>query len=186
MKTGYGRVLIFTLCALVSGLFISTASQAATKAEINASVKVAKERFVKDVKGASEYLKVAKGVLVMPNVAKAGFVIGGQYGTGALQVGGKTVNYYNLGGASFGFQAGVEKYDLIIIFVTEEALKKFQNSKGWESGVDAEVTMIAAGVDGTVSTLQSQNPVVGFVIDQKGLMGGVSLKGAKFSKFQPK
>jgi lipid-binding SYLF domain-containing protein len=150
------------------------------------SVKVAKERFVKEIKGASEYLKVAKGVLVMPNVAKAGFVIGGQYGTGALQVGGKTVNYYNLAGASFGFQAGVEKFELIIIFVTDEALKKFRNSKGWEAGVDAEVTMVNVGADATVETLRSQNPVVGFVIDQKGLMGGVSVKGAKFTKTQPK
>jgi lipid-binding SYLF domain-containing protein len=150
------------------------------------SVKVAKERFVKEIKGASEYLKVAKGVLVMPNVAKAGFVIGGQYGTGALQVGGKTVNYYNLAGASFGFQAGLEKFELIIIFVTDEALKKFRNSKGWEAGVDAEVTMVNVGADATVETLRSQNPVVGFVIDQKGLMGGVSVKGAKFTKTQPK
>ncbi len=186
MKTGYGRLMVLTLCALVSGLFISTTSQATTKAEINASVKVAKERFVKEVKGASEYLKVAKGVLVMPNVAKAGFLVGGQYGTGALQVGGKTVSYYNVGGASFGFQAGAEKFDLVIIFVTNEALKKFRNSKGWETGVDAEITMLGAAAEGTLSTLQSQNPVVGFVIDQKGLMGGVSLKGAKFSKFQPK
>jgi lipid-binding SYLF domain-containing protein len=186
MKTGYGRLMILTLCALVTGLFISTSSQATTKTEINASVKVAKQRFLKEVKGASEYLKVAKGVLVMPNVAKAGFVVGGQYGTGALEVGGKTVGYYNVGGASFGFQAGAEKFDLVIIFVTDEALKKFQNSKGWETGVDAEINIIGTGAEGTVSTLQSQTPVVGFVLDQKGLMGGVSLKGAKFSKFQPK
>lgn len=186
MKTACGRLVILALCALVCGVFISTTTQAATKGEINASVKAAKERFVKEIKGASEYLKVAKGVLVMPNVAKAGFVIGGQYGTGALQVGGKTVNYYNLAGASFGFQAGVEKFDLIIIFVTDEALKKFRNSKGWEAGVDAEVTMVNVGADATVETLRSQNPVVGFVIDQKGLMGGVSVKGAKFTKTQPK
>ena len=62
---------------------------------------------------------------------------------GALQVGGKTVSYYSLAGASLGFQAGAEKYDMIILFVTDEALKKFRASKGWEAGVDAEVTMIA-------------------------------------------
>ena len=72
------------------------------------------------------------------------------------------------------------------LFITDEALKKFRASKGWEAGVDAEVTMIAAGADVTVETLRSQSPVVGFVIDQKGLMGGVSVKGAKFSKIQPK
>jgi len=154
--------------------------------EINTSVSAAKDRFVKDVKGANEYLKIAKGILVIPNITKAGFVVGAQYGTGALQVEGKTVNYYSLAGASVGFQAGAEKFDLIILFITEEALNKFRSSKGWEAGVDAEVTMVNVGADVTVETLRSQSPVVGFVIDQKGLMGGVSLKGAKFTKTQPK
>ena len=113
----------------------------------------------------------------MPNITKAGFVVGGQYGTGALQVEGKTVNYYSLAGASVGFQAGAEKYDMIILFITDEALNKFQASNGWEAGVDAEVTMIKVGADVSLETLRSQSPVVGFVIDQKGLMGGVSIKG---------
>jgi lipid-binding SYLF domain-containing protein len=186
MKAMLGRMMFMTLCLLIGGAFFSATTQAATKGEINASVKASKDRFIKDVKGANEYLKVAKGLLVIPNVAKAGFVVGGQYGTGALQVGGKTVGYYNLAGASFGFQAGVEKFDLIILFVTNEALKKFQTSKGWEAGVDAEITMVNVGADATVETLRSQDPVVGFVIDQKGLMGGVSVKGAKFTKTQLK
>ena len=186
MKTTYARMVVVALCTLVVGLFLAVGAQAATKAEINASVKAANDRFVKDVKGAGEYLKIAKGVLVMPNITKAGFLVGAQYGTGALQVGGKTVDYYSLAGASFGFQAGAEKFDMIILFITDEALSKFRNSKGWEAGVDAEVTMIKAGTDVSLETLRSQAPVVGFVIDQKGLMGGVSVKGAKFTRTQPK
>ena len=186
MKTAYARMICVTLCAMAVGIFFSVGAQAASKGEINASVNASKSRFVKDVKGASEYLKIAKGVLVMPNITKAGFLVGAQYGTGALQVGGKTVDYYSLAGASFGFQAGAEKFDMIILFITDEALNKFRNSKGWEAGVDAEVTIIKAGADVTVETLRSQSPVVGFVIDQKGLMGGVSIKGAKFSESQPK
>lgn len=186
MKIANLRTMVFTLCVLAGAAFLAVNVQAATKGEINASVKASKERFVKDVKGASEYLKIAKGVLVMPNITKAGFVVGGQYGTGALQVGGKTINYYSLAGASVGFQAGAEKYDMIILFITDESLNKFQASNGWEAGVDAEVTMIKVGADASLETLRSQSPVVGFVIDQKGLMGGVSIKGAKFSKTQPK
>ena len=186
MKIANLKTLVLTLCMLAGASFLAVNVQAATKGEINASVKASKERFVKDVNGASEYLKIAKGVLVMPNITKAGFVVGGQYGTGALQVEGKTVNYYSLAGASVGFQAGAEKYDMIILFITDEALNKFQASNGWEAGVDAEVTMIKVGADVSLETLRSQSPVVGFVIDQKGLMGGVSIKGAKFSKTQPK
>ncbi len=186
MKIANLKTLVLTLCMLAGASFLAVNVQAATKGEINASVKASKDQFVKDVKGASEYLKIAKGVLVMPNITKAGFVVGGQYGTGALQVEGKTVNYYSLAGASVGFQAGAEKYDMIILFITDEALNKFQASNGWEAGVDAEVTMIKVGADVSLETLRSQSPVVGFVIDQKGLMGGVSIKGAKFSKTQPK
>ena len=186
MKTSHVRRMTALFCAVAIGIFLSITVQAATRGEIDASVKAAKDRFVKDVRGAGEYLKIAKGILVMPNITKAGFLVGGQYGTGALQTGGTTVDYYSLAGASFGFQAGAEKFDMIILFITDEALKKFRESKGWEAGVDAEVTMIKAGADVSLETLRSQSPVVGFVIDQKGLMGGVSVKGSKFSKTQPK
>jgi len=84
-----------------------------------------------------------------------------------------------------GWQIGAEKFDMTIIFTTAEALNKFRAIEGWEAGADAEVTMVAAGVDVPVSTLVSQHPVLGFVTDQKGLMAGVSVKGAKFTKIKP-
>jgi len=181
---------IFRVLALVVSLTLvftvfATLSYAKTKSEINASVKAAMDRFKKQVKGSTEYLKAAKGVLVMPNITKAGFVVGGQYGQGALQVGGKTVDYYSLAAGSVGFQIGAEKYDMVILFMTDEVLKKFRSSQGWEAGADAEVTLVKAGADISVETLRSQNPVAGFVFDQKGLMGGVSIKGAKFTKIKP-
>ncbi len=175
-----GLIICFTL---VFGL-LATVSYAKTKGEINASVNATMKRFKKHVKGANEYLKVAKGVLVMPDVTKAGFVLGGQYGQGALRVGGKTVDYYSLVAGSVGWQIGAEKYDMVIIFATDEALKKFRSSEGWEAGADAEVTLIDSGANVPVSTLVSQHPVLGFVIDQKGLMAGVSVKGAKFTKIK--
>ncbi len=176
-----GLVICFTI---VFGM-LATVSYAKTKGEINASVNAAMTKFKKKVKGANEYLKVAKGVLVIPRVTKAGFVVAGQYGQGALKVKGKTAGYYSLAAGSVGWQIGAEQFDLIIIFTTDEALKNFQSSEGWEAGADAEVTMIAAGLDVPVSTLVSQHPVLGFVTDQKGLMAGVSVKGAKFTKINP-
>jgi lipid-binding SYLF domain-containing protein len=179
------KALGVMICStLVFGL-LATVSYAKTKEEINASVNAAMTKFKKHVKGANEYLKVAKGVLVIPNVAKAGFVVAGQYGQGALMVKGKIVDYRSLAAGSVGWQIGAEKFDLIIIFTTEEALKNFQTGEGWEAGAEAEVTMIAAGLDVPVSTMVSQHPILGFVTDQKGLMAGVSLKGAKFTKINP-
>ncbi len=179
------KVLALVLCFTVAFSLFATLSYAKTKGEINASVKAAMDRFKKQVKGSTEYLKVAKGVLVMPNITKAGFVVGGKYGQGALQVEGKTVSYYSLAEGSVGWQIGAQKYDMVILFMTDEVLNKFRSSENWEAGVDAEVTIIAVGAEVSVETLRSQNPIAGFVFDQKGLMGGVSVKGAKFTKIKP-
>jgi lipid-binding SYLF domain-containing protein len=179
------RILALLICFTFTFTLVATVSYAKTRGEINASVKAALNRFEKQVKGSSAYLKGAKGVLVMPNITKAGFVVGGKYGQGALKVGGKTVGYYSLTEGSVGWQIGAEKYDMVILFMTDEVLKKFRSSKGWEAGVDAEITLIEVGADVSVETLRSQHPVAGFVFDQKGLMGGVSIKGAKFTKINP-
>ena len=173
-------LVLTTLPVLIPG-----DASAASKGEINASVKASMDRFKSDVKGSSEYLKLAQGILVLPNITKAGFVVGGQYGVGALQIKGETVGYYNLAGASLGYQIGAEKFDLIILFITDEALKKFRSSEGWEAGADADVAIVDVGKEFSAETLRSQSSVLGFVFDQKGLMAGVSIKGAKFSKIKP-
>jgi lipid-binding SYLF domain-containing protein len=94
------KALTVVLCLVLALAFFTSQSFATTKGEVDASVKAALDRFQKEVKGAPEYLKAAKGVLVMPNITKAGFIVGAQYGTGALKVGGKTVGYYSLAGGS--------------------------------------------------------------------------------------
>lgn len=179
------RVFALALCFTFALSVVATVSYAKTKGEINASVKAAMDRFKKQVKGSTEYLKAAKGVLVMPNITKAGFVIGGKYGQGALKVGGKNVDYYSLAEGSVGWQIGAQKYDMVILFMTDEVLKKFRSGENWEAGVDAEVTLIAVGAAVSVETLRSQHPIAGFVFDQRGLMGGVSIKGAKFTRIKP-
>ncbi len=185
---GLKRAKYIAIVLGISVMFIVeqvAVSYGKTAEEINASANTALSLFKKKVKGADEYLKIAKGVLVMPDITKAAFIIGGQYGTGALRVGGKTVDYYRLVSGSLGYQIGAEKYDMVIIFTTAEALRKFRASEGWEAGVDGEVTLIDVGAQVSVETLRSQHPVVGFVFDQKGLMAGVSVKGAKFTKIKP-
>ena len=181
-----GNYVVVVLVLSVLFLFSITAvSYAKTAAEIDASVNAALHLFKKDIRGADEYLKAAKGVIVMPGVTKVAFIIGGKYGQGALRIGDKTVGYYSLASGSLGYQIGAQKYDMVIIFMTDQALKKFRESEGWEAGVDAEVTLIDVGAQGSVGTLTSQHPVIGFVFDEKGLMAGVSIKGAKFTKIKP-
>src|SRR5210317_231924 len=94
---------VFIIVLLIAPNF-SHVAQAKTAKEIDVSVEVALDRFKNQVKGAEEFLANAKGVLVIPNVIRVGFGLGGEYGEGALIVGGKTVDYYNTVAGSFGFQ----------------------------------------------------------------------------------
>ena len=178
-------ILIIMLIAMFS-VFFANNLMAKTAKEIDASVDVAIDRFYKQVKGAEEFVKASKGMLVMPNIVKGAFIVGGEYGEGALRIGGKTVDYYNTVAGSVGLQIGGQKKDIILFFMTDEALKKFRESKGWEAGVDGNVALITVGEGERLDTTTTKDPVVGFVFDAKGLIADVSLKGAKFSKLDKK
>lgn len=160
-------------------------AQAKGTGEIDASVAAALQSFKKEVKGANDYLAVAKGVLVMPDVTKVGLVVAAQWGDGALLVGGKTVDYYKMEVGSAGFQAGYQKANFIFIFLTQEALDSFRASSGWGAGVDAGITVVDASTPTmSVDTLKSKSSVVAFVFGKEGLMGGWSGKGTKFTKLK--
>jgi lipid-binding SYLF domain-containing protein len=176
---------LFLAAFLVAGVAAESA-WAKTAQEINASVNASLDRFYKQVKGGKEMAAKARGVLVMPNVVKAGLIVGGEYGEGALRVGGKSVSYYNLASGSVGFQIGGEAKDFVILFMTDTALKQFQASKGWEVGLDGNVAMVNIGGGERVDFTKMQDPIIAFVFDVKGLMADISLKGAKFTKINPK
>ena len=178
-------IRVFVLITVISA-FLSSHSLAKTEKEVDASVDVAIERFYKQVKGAKEFVKTSKGMLVMPNVKKGAFIIGGEYGEGALRIGGKSVDYYKTVSGSIGFQIGGESKDIILLFITDEALKQFRASKGWEAGVDGNVALISVGAGGRADTTTLKDPIVGFVFDAKGLIADISLKGSKFSKVDKK
>jgi lipid-binding SYLF domain-containing protein len=150
--------------------------------EIDTSVDVALEQFEKDIKGGKEFLNGAKGVLVFPSVIKAGIGIGGEYGEGALRINGLTVDYYSTAAASIGFQLGAQSKRIIIVFMQNDALKNFQESKGWEAGVDGSVALIELGAGGTLDTTNIKSPIVGFVFGNKGLMFNLTLEGSKYTK----
>ncbi|MEE4599883.1 MAG: YSC84-related protein [Desulfobacteraceae bacterium] len=178
-------IRIILLIAMFS-IFFANNLMAKTAKEIDASVDVAIDRFYKQVKGAENFVKASKGMLVMPNIVKGAFIVGGEYGEGALRIGGKTVSYYNTVAGSIGLQIGGQKKDIILCFMTDEALKKFRESKGWETGVDGNVALITVGAGERADTTTLKDPIVGFVFDAKGLIADISLKGAKFSKLDKK
>lgn len=157
-------------------------SSAATTAEVDSKVGFAIERLHKEVPGSDEVTKKAAGYLVFPGVIKAGFIIAGEGGQGALLVGGKIVAHYDIMSGSIGFQGGAEKKDIIIAFMDAGSLKKFEDSNGWKAGADGSVTLINVGAAAKVDLTTLKEPILGFVVGQSGLMAGVSIDGSKITK----
>ena len=173
------------LCFMILAVFLFSAGQSygGTAKEIDASADAVMDRFYKSVKDAQEVVKRSKGLLIMPNVKKGALIVGGEYGQGALRIGGKTVNYYSMTSGSLGIQIGGQSKDVIFAFMTNEALKKFRDSKGWEAGVDGSVALIKLGAgDSAISAMKNNESIVAFVFDVKGLMADMSFRGAKFNK----
>lgn len=177
------RHLAWVAClGLVGSLLLAAPAQARTAQEIDASVNAALDRFTKQVQGASNLLRTARGVLTFPGVIKAGIGVGGEYGEGALRVGGRSVAYYSLASASIGFQLGAQRKDVIIVFLQEAALTKFRASSGWQIGVDGSVVLIDVGANAAIDTSKINEPIVGFVVGQRGLMYNLTLEGTKITK----
>lgn len=148
---------------------------------IDTKVSRSLDQLFAKVPGSQELYNKAKGVLVMPDVTKAGLLVGGSYGEGLLNVNGSTVGYYSVASASFGLQAGVQSTKHAIFFMTTDALEKFRRADGWELGADAEFTVPGDGINANISTTTTQNPVIAIVFGQDGFMAGASLEGAKYS-----
>lgn len=181
MLSRYTQTWLLAL-ALLTPLLIAQHAKAASAHEINIKADAALKRFQSEVSGGSRFLSNANGVLVFPDVIKAGMGIGAEYGEGALRVGGKTVAYYNTVAASFGFQLGGQIKSVVIVFLKQSALNKFRNSDGWKVGVDGSVAVIEWGVGEDINTLDINDPVVGFVFDNKGLMYNLTIEGSKISR----
>jgi lipid-binding SYLF domain-containing protein len=173
------------LSALFAWLMIAAAapeSRAGSRAEIDAAVDATLDQFFLQVGGARQLAREAVGILVFPTVVKAGMGIGGEYGEGALRIRGRTDGYYNIISASFGFQLGVQTRSVIVMFMTPQALDSFEHKDGWKIGVDGSVAIVTIGVGGSIDTNRIRSPVIGFILDPKGLMYNLTLEGSKISR----
>jgi lipid-binding SYLF domain-containing protein len=171
--------LIATGCTTTGGASGDPESRRRT---INADVDNALTRLYREAPGSQELVARSAGVLVFPSVVSGGFIVAGSHGQGALRKAGKTAGYYTLSAASVGLTAGGQSRALFILFMTPDALKRFEQSSGWTAGVDASVTMINVGASGGISTQTAQQPVVGFALSNAGLMADVSVNGTRVNR----
>ena len=174
----YNRLLPLLLACLL----IPAAATAASRQEIDIGVDATLKRFVQEVDGGAAFLKKAEGVLVFPSVIKAGFVVGGEYGEGALRIHGRTVAYYSDAAASIGLQIGAQSKSIVIVFMDKKALRDFRKSAGWKAGVDGSVALVEWGAGKDINSINIKDPIIGFVFGNKGLMYNLTIEGSKFTK----
>jgi lipid-binding SYLF domain-containing protein len=128
----------------------------------------------------------AHAILVFPKVTKAGLVVGGQHGEGALLKNGKSVAYYSTTGASVGLQAGAQTYGYTMFFMNEKALQQLDKADGFEVGVGPSVVIVDEGMAKNITTTTTKDDIYAFVFGQKGLMAGIGIQGNKITKITPK
>lgn len=174
-------VVIPTLAAC-TGTPATPSDAAAKRREIDAGVDGTLTRLFNTASSAQSLVNDARGVLVFPKILAGGFIVGAEYGEGALRVNNAPVGYYRTTSASFGLLAGAQSKALIMLFMTDDALRSFQQSKGWTAGVDGSVAVLQVGANGQVDTNTARAPVVAFVLTNAGLMANLSLEGTKISK----
>jgi lipid-binding SYLF domain-containing protein len=180
----------FTFFAAISLAFsaislLPSSGRAASSAELDQSAKAALRSLYASNPAAQAVGKKAKAILVFPSIVKGGFLVGAQHGDGALLVNGKTVGYYNTVAASYGFQAGVQKFSYAMFFMNDASKNYLRKSGGWEVGSAPSLVVVDTGMARSLSTTTLKKGIYVFFFDQKGLMGGLGLQGTKITQYTP-
>lgn len=183
--TAARAVALGALALVCAGAFSPQSADARDAATLEAEVDVTLVELFRIEPSLRTIYDNAYGVLVMPDVIKGGFVVGGTYGEGALVIGGRVDSFWRFVGGSVGFQAGAQTTSRVMFFMTPTALTNFLISEGASVGADAEVTVIDSGAQVTVDTRTSTQPVILVVFSRQGLLGGASVQGGRYSRFNP-
>jgi lipid-binding SYLF domain-containing protein len=175
----YFAAVLLALSSLPSTTFADSA------AEIDRDVSAALNDLYAGEPTAKALGDKSKAILVFPDVLKAGLIVGGQYGEGALRMGSKTDGYYNTVAVSYGLQVGAQKFGYAMFLMTDSALQHLKESDGWEIGTGPSIVVVDKGAAGALTTTTLQDDIYVFFFDQKGLMAGLGLQGTKITRIQP-
>jgi lipid-binding SYLF domain-containing protein len=171
--------VVTTACTTTGG---GSGDPADQRRAIDAGADSALSRLYQEVGGSRELVSRAQGVLVFPAVVSAGFIVGGGGGRGVLRKGGRSASYWRMTEGSVGLLAGAQSQAVFVLFMTSDALARFEASNGWTAGVDGSISLITVGADARITTQTAQQPIVGFVLTNAGLMASLSLNGNRFTR----
>jgi lipid-binding SYLF domain-containing protein len=183
-RSGF-RVL---LAAALAGLALAAAAPARADSAQDAQQMVDKARLALQDVGEDpnmqpfrDHIQKARAVLILPQMLRAAFLIGASGGSGVVlardeaagQWGGPA--FYTLGQASFGFQAGADAAEVIILAMTERGLNSFLKTSA-KLGADASAAVGPVGAGGSAATANLSADLLAFS-KSKGLYGGFSVDG---------
>lgn len=181
------RILLTTsTLAVLQALAWPTPGLAASAAELAKEASGALAQLYAKNPKTKELGSKATAILVFPKIVKAGLVIGGQSGDGALLRGGKAVAFYNISAASFGLQAGAQTFSYALFFMNEKALTYLDKSDGWAVGSGPSVVVADEAFARSVTSTTLTQDVYAVPFGQKGLMAGLGLEGSKITRIHPK
>jgi lipid-binding SYLF domain-containing protein len=170
--------------ATISTLSIGLAL-AASASEIDRNATQALSILYATTPGARALADKSKAILIFPRIIKGGFIVGGQFGDGALRKRGRTVGYYRSIAGSYGFQAGAQSFGYVLFFMDGASLAYLNKSDGWELGTGPSLVVLDKGFGMNLSTTTMQKGVYAFIFNQKGLMGGIGIQGSKITRINP-
>jgi len=175
-----GTTLIPTIAAVI--LISPSPAVAESAAGLEADADAALNQLYKGSPEAKMLSGKATAILVFPNIVKAGFIVGAQYGEGVLRKNGRTVGFYSSVAGSYGLQAGVQGFGYALFLMTNSAVQYLDNSDGWEIGVGPSIVVVDEGVARSLTSTTLKDDVYAFIFDQRGLMAGMGIQGSKISR----
>src|SRR6266540_4673852 len=165
---------------VLAGITLLTTGTAS--ANLVSDSRLALQQLVAQNPAAAKCKSRAVAVLVFPVVVKAGFILGAQGGEGILFVHGQPRGRYRTVAASYGLQAGVQKYGYALFLMNQNALDWVNNTRGWEIGTGPSVVIVDKGMARSFTTDTMHSGIYAFTFDQQGLMAGLGLQGSKIMR----
>ena len=173
-----------TTAALLMGTFPARADDAQDARQLVEKAKLTVEQFQTDsnMGALRDLAKKAHGMLIMPQMLRGAFIVGGSGGSGVMVARDQKAAtwrgpaFYTLGGASFGFQAGADAAEVIILAMTERGVTKLLSPQV-KLGADVSVAAGPVGAGAAAATAGLSADLVSFSMS-KGLYGGFSVEGS--------
>jgi lipid-binding SYLF domain-containing protein len=177
-------VLLFSI--LLSTFAIAGSSKQDTTTRLQSAAVVMDEIMAAPDKGIpEEVLNGAKCIAVIPDMAKGGFIVGGEHGRGVVTCrtakGWSAPAFISIGGGNFGFQAGAQSVDLIMLFMNNKGVQGLLTSKFELSG-EASATAGPVGRHASAGTDWKMDTEALSYSRTKGLFVGVAVDGAKIQQ----